>query len=79
MILQNNLFPRWHLGFCKDEYTPTNRGFDSYYGFWNGGEDYNTKIVANGFDFHDGEDTLDDDDVIKSTYSTVFLTYLVCS
>jgi arylsulfatase A-like enzyme len=31
---------QWHLGFFQKEYTPTYRGFDSYYGFWNGKEDY---------------------------------------
>lgn len=31
---------QWHLGFFEKEYTPTYRGFDSYYGFWNGKEDY---------------------------------------
>ena len=60
------------MGFCKREYLPTNRGFDSHYGYWNGAEDYNTKISGKaGFDFHDGEQSLDDDDSAKNNYSTV--------
>lgn len=33
---------RWHLGFCNWNYTPTYRGFDSFYGFYSGAEDYYT-------------------------------------
>lgn len=33
---------RWHLGYCKDAVTPTNRGFDSFYGFYGGQENYYT-------------------------------------
>ncbi len=63
---------RWHLGFCKEEYTPPNRGFDSYYGYWNGAEDYFSKVAGKvGFDFHDGKDSLFDDEYAKTTYSTV--------
>ena len=25
---------QWHLGFYKYDYTPTKRGFDSFFGYW---------------------------------------------
>lgn len=28
------------MGFFEKEYTPPYRGFETYYGFWNGKEDY---------------------------------------
>ena len=31
---------QWHLGFFEKEYTPTYRGFETFYGFWDGKEDY---------------------------------------
>ena len=33
---------QWHMGFYKWDYTPTFRGFQSFLGFYSGGEDYFT-------------------------------------
>lgn len=33
---------KWHLGFCSWDYTPTKRGFDSFYGFYLGAQNYFT-------------------------------------
>ncbi|XP_046578742.1 arylsulfatase B-like isoform X4 [Haliotis rubra] len=42
---------KWHLGFCNWKYTPTMRGFDSFLGYYNGAEDYYTRVRDDGFDF----------------------------
>uniref|UniRef100_A0A8D8LMK3 Arylsulfatase B n=1 Tax=Cacopsylla melanoneura TaxID=428564 RepID=A0A8D8LMK3_9HEMI len=31
---------KWHLGFFRQAYTPTARGFDTHYGYWQGLQDY---------------------------------------
>jgi hypothetical protein len=40
--LMFNFILRWHLGFCNEAYLPTRRGFDTFYGFYAGSQDYFT-------------------------------------
>jgi arylsulfatase A-like enzyme len=42
---------KWHLGFYKWEMTPTFRGFNSFVGFYSGGEDYFTHESSGAYDF----------------------------
>jgi len=39
---------KWHLGMYNNASTPTHRGFDHYYGYFNGYEDYWSHTVALG-------------------------------
>lgn len=58
---------KWHLGFCDWRYTPTRRGFDSFYGFYNAAEDYYNHTTKDGYDFRDNERV---DFSAKDSYST---------
>jgi len=40
---------QWHLGFFTEDYTPNRRGFDSFYGYYSGMEDYFDHTYAAGW------------------------------
>ncbi|XP_064458139.1 arylsulfatase B-like isoform X3 [Ornithodoros turicata] len=42
----NYLVGKWHLGFYKEEYTPTRRGFHHHFGFWGSHIDYYNHTVT---------------------------------
>ncbi|CAN7983590.1 unnamed protein product, partial [Ixodes hexagonus] len=51
----SHMVGKWHLGYHKESYTPSRLGFDSFYGFYNGGVDYYNHVMtmfnASGRDF----------------------------
>lgn len=75
---KTHLIGKWHLGFFERRYTPTYRGFDSYFGYYNGVLDYynhsstqfGTKL--NGYDMRDN---LDISYVTKGQYATDLFTH----
>ena len=49
-----HLVGKWDLGYCNEAYTPTRRGFDTFYGFWGGLNDHYTKVRYGVTDWKDG-------------------------
>ncbi|KAK7481483.1 hypothetical protein BaRGS_00027245 [Batillaria attramentaria] len=63
-----HMIGKWHLGYCNWKYTPTFRGFDSFYGYYNGAEDYNTHYAGAGIDFRKDKQVDREDGGIYSAY-----------
>ena len=52
---QTHMVGKWHLGYFADPYLPTRRGFDSFFGFYNGQVDHFKQTIFGFLDFRDGE------------------------
>ncbi|XP_076040503.1 arylsulfatase I-like [Oratosquilla oratoria] len=61
---------KWHLGFCDWEYTPTRRGFDTFYGLYLGAQTHFSHTRSDGYDFVDQEETAFE---ANGTYSTFLI------
>ncbi|XP_077512472.1 arylsulfatase B-like isoform X3 [Amblyomma americanum] len=72
---ETHLVGKWALGYCTKKHTPTFRGFDSFYGYYNSEEDYYTHSIAyensTGLDFWFNMEPLWS---LNGTYSTTLYT-----
>ncbi|XP_067685669.1 arylsulfatase B-like isoform X2 [Haliotis asinina] len=62
---------KWHIGFCSWNCTPTYRGFDSFFGYYNAQEDYYTHTTAGFLDYRNNTSP---ERTENGTYSTLRFT-----
>ena len=62
---------KWDLGMHKWEYTPTYRGFDTFYGYYDSAEDYFDHSVNGGIDFRNNTKPVTNQ---NGSYSTFLFT-----
>ena len=74
-----HLVGKWHLGFYKWPYVPTNRGFDTAYGFWDGSEDHFNHKRDGVVDFRNGTKPVTNLDGKYATNEYVKVRAFVCS
>ena len=57
---ETHIVGKWHLGFYEWPYTPTYRGFDSFYGFYTGSEDHFNHEKYGILDLHHNKEPVKD-------------------
>ncbi|XP_023227347.1 arylsulfatase B-like [Centruroides sculpturatus] len=71
---------KWHLGFFKKEYFPTERGFDSFFGFWTGLMDYYDYTTYESYENstlkYAWGDALRDNERVAREYKGIYATHL---
>ena len=64
---KTNLVGKWHLGMSSAARTPTYRGFDYFYGFFNSYMDYYTKMFDGYIALHEGLEPVMDSTALDAT------------
>ena len=67
------LVGKWHLGYSSYARTPLYRGFDRFYGYYNGYIDYWRKTYDGFVDLQDGENLETDATYLDSDYHSAYL------
>lgn len=64
---------KWDLGYSTKRHYPVSRGFDSFYGFYNGMIDYHNKTFLNYVDLQTDHSLVTNEDELSSEMHTAYL------